>query len=87
MNTNNIKKSYILFIWYPRKDVVFPPDGYKALKTPASLFAAAFARNHTAINKEANFNGASLFTNERPIGDRLNSPHAAAESPVIAIQY
>jgi hypothetical protein len=50
-------------------------SGYNALNTPASLFAAELAKNHTAISKDANLKGASLFTNERPIGDRQSSPH------------
>src|SRR5215212_12198647 len=72
--TNSIKNSCRLCIVYPINDVVFPFSGYKALNTPANLFAAAFAKNHTAINKEANLKGANLFTNDKPIGDKHNSP-------------
>src|SRR5438094_9322634 len=41
---------------------------------PASLLAAAFARNQTAISNDANFKGDNLLTSERPIGERHNSP-------------
>src|SRR5687768_12898617 len=74
MKTKSMKKSYILFISYPRKEVTRPLSGYNVLKTPASLLPAALERNHTAINKEANLKGASLFTNANPMGEIHNSP-------------
>src|SRR6476620_9876868 len=86
MNTNSIKNPYNVCISYPKKYVVFPDSGYSALNTPASLLAAAFARNHTAISKDANFNGANLFTSARPIGDKHNSPQVwSAYIPVSQI--
>src|SRR5688500_7282420 len=75
MITKTMKKSYILVNSKPKSEVVLPSSGYNALKIPASLFAAALARNHTAISKEANLKVANLFTRERPIGDKHNSPH------------
>lgn len=74
INTNNIKKSYKLLIWYPRKDVVLPPSGYKELNTPANLLPKALAVNQTAINKEEYFKGDNWFTKDKPIGDKHNSP-------------
>src|SRR5574343_1930885 len=72
--TNTMKKSCRFSILKPSNCVVFPASGYKALKTPASLLAAAFAKNQTAIISDANLNGASLFTNDKPMGDKQSSP-------------
>ena len=55
--------------------LVVLPSGYSALSTPASLLAAALAKNQTAISKEANLMGANLLTRESPIGDKQSSPH------------
>ena len=72
--TKNIKKSYKLCIWYPKKLVVLPPSGYSELNTPASLFPKAFAVNQIAISNEENLSGDNLFTSDIPMGDRHNSP-------------
>src|SRR6476661_6710178 len=44
-------------------------------RKPPSLFAAAFARNHTPIRSDAKRTGATFVTYESPTGDRHNSPH------------
>src|SRR5450755_1587895 len=41
---------------------------------PASLFAAAFERNHTPIMSDANRAGETFVTYESPIGERQSSP-------------
>lgn len=57
INTNSIKKSNKLLMWYPKNEVVFPPSGYRELNTPANLFPNALAVNQTAINKDEYFKG------------------------------
>ncbi len=74
MNTNSIKKSFKIMHLIACKLVTLVPSGYKALNFPASTFEPALARNHTAINNEANFTGDNLFTNDKPIGDKHSSP-------------
>lgn len=49
-------------------------SGYKELNVPANLLAAALDKNHTPINKEANFSGASFTSIAKSIGDKHNSP-------------
>lgn len=51
-----------------------PDGGISALKVPANLLAAAFARNQVPIINEDNLRGANFETIESPIGDRHNSP-------------
>ena len=53
------------------KTVGFPASGYNALNVPANLFAVAFARNHVPISTDANLTGASLFTSDKPMGDKI----------------
>ena len=55
--------------------MTLPFSGYRALNTPANLFAKALAVNHTAINKEANLIGANLLKIAKPIGDKQSSPN------------
>src|ERR1051325_9929366 len=52
-----------------------PGVGVYAATAPASLFAAAFARNQTPINSDANRTGATLVTYDNPTGERHSSPH------------
>ena len=76
MTIKIVKNEVKSFITNPNKDEnsVLVGSGYRVLNCPASQFAAAFARNHVPINKEANRRGASFVTIESPIGDRDNSP-------------
>ena len=41
---------------------------------PASAYPEAFDKKNTPYNKDENLLGESLPTNERPIGDKHNSP-------------
>ena len=43
-------------------------------RIPASLFAAAFAKNHVPINNEENYRGASFVTKDSPTGEKQSSP-------------
>src|SRR5687767_708808 len=49
-------------------------SGYNALIVPASLLPVAIAMNHIPIMSEVNRPGASLFTMDKPIGLKNNSP-------------
>ena len=84
--TKSRKKSYMLCISKPKNEVVVPWSGYKALNLPASLFANALARNHTAMSNDDNFNGDSLLNKDIPIGERQSSPQVCRMySPVSQI--
>src|ERR1051325_9096035 len=50
------------------------PGGINALRVPARLLAAGFAKEQVPINQEEERHGASFDTIERPIGDRQSSP-------------
>ncbi len=78
-----IKNSYKLVIWYPNNfgnsmatdaSPSVPEGGMSALNVPASLLAAAFARNHVPMSNEANLTGASFETIDKPMGDKASSP-------------
>ena len=75
ITTKIIKKSYRFSILIPNKlGEGFPFSGYNPLSIPANLFAVADDKNHTPINKDAKRGGESLFTIDKPIGDKHNSP-------------
>ena len=56
------------------KDIRFSEDARGRVLRGVNLLADAVLRNHTPINNEANFTGANLFTIDKPIGDKHNSP-------------
>ena len=70
------KNSYKLVISKPKNfgTVSSAGSGYKELKIPANLLAAAVDKNHTPINNEANLSGDNFTTIAKPIGDKHNSP-------------
>ena len=53
---------------------VAPSPGYNAPRVPASLLPPALEINQTPIRIDPKRTGASLFTSDKPIGDKQSSP-------------